>query len=196
MNEVKAVDNPNLVNVLHCDLPTLASIQHELVQSFPSTKFRYCKKMVVDIPDKAEQREIAITEHNRAHREAQENCKQILEEYYFPKMNRILKEIVANCKICTRSKYDRHPKKQFLGETPVPSHSGERLHIDIFSTDKKQFLTCVDKLSKFAIVQPIVTRTIADVRGPIIQAVNFFQKLRSFTVTMKGHLVQKPLLHC
>ena len=33
-----------------------------------------------------EQPEIVITEHNSAHRAAQENTKQILQDYYFPKM--------------------------------------------------------------------------------------------------------------
>lgn len=42
-------------------------------------------------------------------------------------------------KVCTKSKYDRHPKKQELGATPIPSYAGEMLHIDIFPTDKNCF---------------------------------------------------------
>jgi len=82
--------------------------------------------------------------------------KQLLSEYYFPKITKLASEIVANC--------NRHPLKHELGETPVPSHVGEMLHIDIFSTDKKYFLTCIEKFSKFAMVQPIPSRTIEDLK--------------------------------
>jgi len=49
-------------------------------------------------------------------------------------MAKLANEIVQNCRTCARAKYDRHPKKQELSETPIPSHTGEMLHIDIFST--------------------------------------------------------------
>jgi len=83
-------------------------------------------------------------------------------------MGSLEKEVVANCRVCTQAKYDRHPKKQEIGETPIPSHTGEMVHIDIFSTDRKLFLTCVDKFSKFAIVQPVVSRTIVDITAPLL----------------------------
>ncbi|KAH8394152.1 hypothetical protein KR215_011592, partial [Drosophila sulfurigaster] len=34
--------NPEVVNAIHCDLPTLAAVQHKLSTLFPSTKFRHC----------------------------------------------------------------------------------------------------------------------------------------------------------
>jgi len=69
--------------------------------------------------------------------------------------------------------------KQELGETPIPTHVGEILHIDIFSTDKKFFLTCVDKFSKFAMVQPIPSRTIEDLKAPLLQLMNVFPKAKA-----------------
>lgn len=94
-------------------------------------------------------------------------------------MSKLANEDVANCKVCNKAKYDRHPKRQELGSTPIPSYVGEMLHIDIFSTDKKIFLTSVDKLSKFAIVQPLSSRAIVDVRAPVLQLVNFYHKTRT-----------------
>jgi len=135
--------------------------------------------MVTDILDKNEQKEITVSEHNRAHRAAQENVKQIMQDYFFPKMTHMANEVVVNCKTCQKAKYDRHPQKQILGETPSPSYTGELLHIDIFSTDKKYFLTCVDKLSKFSIVQPIASRTIADVQTAILQLINFYRRTKT-----------------
>jgi len=118
---VKEVVNVNVVNAIHCDLHTLACIQLE----FPASKFWHCKRFVNDITDANEQSEIITFEHNRAHRAAQENVKQVLQDYYFPKMNKLANEVVIKCKTCTRAKYDRHPKKQELGVTPIPSYAGE-----------------------------------------------------------------------
>jgi len=129
MSELEDVIIPKGVNAFHCDLHTLAMIQDEVVRRFPSTKFWHCKNRVVDIFSVGERREILTTEHNRAHRSAQENVKQVLSEYYFPKMAKLANEIVQNCKTCARAKYDRHPRKQELGETQVPSQVGEMLQL-------------------------------------------------------------------
>jgi len=83
-------------------------------------------------------------------------------------MAKLANEIVTNCRTCAKAKYDRHPRKQELGETPVPSRVGEMLHIDIFSTDRKYFLTCIDKFSKFAVVQPIPSRTVEDFKPALL----------------------------
>jgi ribonuclease HI len=171
--------NKDVVNAIACELPILAFVQNKLVETFPSTKFWHTKRMVIDVLDKNEQKEIIIAEHNRAHRAAQENVKQIMQDYFFPKMTRLVNETVVNCKVCNRAKYDRHPQKQVIGETPIPSQVGEILHIDIFSTDKKYFLTCIDKFSKFAIVQPIASRTIIDIEPPILQLMNFFPNTKT-----------------
>jgi len=148
LEELADIIVPKGVNAIHCDLHTLAMIQDELVRQFPATKIWHCKNRVTDTFAVAERREVFTAEHNRAHRSAQENVKQVLSEYYFPKMAKLANEIVTNCRTCARAKYDRHPGKQELGETPVPSRVGEMLHIEIFSTDRKYFLTCIDKFSK------------------------------------------------
>ncbi|KAH8339635.1 hypothetical protein KR074_002912 [Drosophila pseudoananassae] len=53
---------------------------------------------------------------------------------------------------------------------------GEMLHIDIFSTDTKYFLTCIDKFSKFAVVQPVPSRTIEDLKPADLM--NIFPKAK------------------
>ncbi|KAH8266573.1 hypothetical protein KR026_002304, partial [Drosophila bipectinata] len=39
---LRSIINPKVVNAIHCNLPTLASIQHALVSNFPATKFWHC----------------------------------------------------------------------------------------------------------------------------------------------------------
>ena len=179
LKTVQDTVNPNVVNAIHCTLHTLALLQDSLTRQFPGTKFWYSKLFVIDIFDPNEQREIAISEHNRAHRAAQENVKQIMQDYYFPKLLKLAKEIAANCKICSKGKYQRHPKQQCISETQIPNYPGEILHIDIYSTDKKYFLTCIDKFSKFTIVQPIQSRTIIDLKIPLLQLINFFPQIKT-----------------
>lgn len=174
INELREIINPLTVNAIHCDLHILALIQHRLIELYPSTKFWFAPKFVNDISNTIEQREIIIAEHNRAHRTAQNVVETVLRDYYFPKMGNLTAEIISNCRICQGSKYVRHPKRQELGETPIPATVGERIHIDIFSTDSKHFLTCVDKFSKFAIVQHVKSRSTVDIVPAMLHLVNLY----------------------
>ncbi|CAD7001688.1 unnamed protein product [Ceratitis capitata] len=178
LKAMKQCVNPNVVNGLLCELHTLALIKNELATSFPGVKFRHTTKQVIDVFNKEDQREILQIEHNRAHRSCRENEQQVLENYYFPDLRKMLKEIVSNCKICHEAKYQRHPPKPEIGLTPIPSYPGEILHVDIYSTDKTHFLTTIDKFSKFAIVFPIKSRAIVDIKEPIYELLNFYKNTK------------------
>jgi len=84
LKSLKERVNTDVVNAVHCDLPNLASFQHELISHFPNTQFRYCKNFVQDKTDKNDQIELITAEHNRAHKAVKENVKQVLRDYYFP----------------------------------------------------------------------------------------------------------------
>ena len=159
----KIID-PNYINVFYCSLPHLALFQKDIIKHFSGTKFLHTEKYNLDITNKNDQLEYMNKEHNRAHRNAKENFKQLISEYYFPKMNNHLKEIVKNCKICLENKYQRHPPKTEIGPTPIPSQPREILHIDIFSTEGKLFLTCIDKFTKYATIRHIKSKTIVDIK--------------------------------
>lgn len=165
-------------NAVHCDLPTLAEIQDAIVSQFPSAKFLHTEKMVIDIVREDDQLDIVTTEHNRAHRSLRENITQIMEDYYFPGMKKLLKSIIANCKICKENKYQRNPPTPEIGATPLPQYPGEILHVDILITNKHLFLTSIDKFSKFASVIPIASRSILDVKTGLFQALARFRKVR------------------
>jgi len=92
-------------------------------------------------------------------------------------MTRIVTEVVTNCRVCSKGKYSRYPEKQAIAKTPVPTYVGEILHVDIFSTDGKYFLTAVDKFPKFASVKHISSRAIIDIKTPLLQLVSLFPKI-------------------
>lgn len=175
-----------MVNAIFCNLPTLAIIQHRLVQMYPGTRFWHSKLLVIDVFNRDEQREIVLVEHRRAHRAAQVNVKEILKEYYFPGIMKLATEIATNCRICAEQKYERHPVKQEMGVTPIPSVSGELVHIDIFSTDRRYFLTAIDKFSKFSMLIPISSRTIADIAPAILQVINYYQNINCIYCDNEG----------
>lgn len=177
--QIKDCLNPNVTNGLLCELPILGKIQRRITTEFPGIKFVHTKTLVTDILNEDDQKEILYTEHNRAHRSLKENMVQVLRDYYFPNMRKMLKEIVRNCKICQEAKYQRHPPNPGIGRTPIPSKPGEILHVDIFSTDRKYYLTCIDKFSKFALVQSIPSRSIVDIKEPLIRIMNFFKDTKS-----------------
>lgn len=149
---LKFAINPDVTNGIHCTLPTLSEIQNSIVSAFPGVKFINTELFVIDLINKDDQLETITTEHNRAHRGLHENFQQISREYYFPNMKKLLKTIITNCKICLENNYQLKPPDALIGQSPVPSKPGEILHIDVFIISKHLFLTCVDKLTKFAIV--------------------------------------------
>lgn len=175
---LSAVVNSTGTNVIHCDLPTLAEIQDRTVSSFPSTKFIHTGKLVMDVTREDDQWNIITTEHNRAHRSVQENFLQIIEDYYFPGIKKMLKSVIANCKICMENKYQRKPCNTEIAPTPIPDFPGQILHIDILITNKANFLTCLDKFSKFATVTPIASRNSLDIKTALLQVLNKFRNVK------------------
>lgn len=134
------------------------------------TKARFSQDIVRDITDENEQLEEIKRTHKFAHRNAQENTLQLLKICYFPSMNKILKNFVKNCEICNTEKYIRHPQKLIPVKTPIPTYPGEIVHIDIFSYHQNAlFLTSLDKLSKYVKVLPIKSRSITDIKDPLMQ---------------------------
>lgn len=176
---LKNIINPNVINGIHCELSILGQIQNHLLNSFPSVRFKFSKFFVLDVFNPDDQLEILLKEHNRAHRSLRENENQVLREYFFPDIRGKLKEIISTCKICKEAKYLRHPLMQKIGRSPIPSYPGEILHVDIYNTDRQYFLTSIDKFSKFAVVHPIPSRAIVDLKVPLINILNLFHNTRT-----------------
>lgn len=63
-------------------------------------------------------------------------------------MTKLVNKFVSNCKSCSKAEYERYTLKQEPGVTPTPTYARELLHIDIFSTDMKYFLTYLYRLTR------------------------------------------------
>lgn len=166
--------NPHVINGIKTEEQIMGLIQEFYPLYFSSYKTRFTQKIVENVQSESAQDDIIIEYHKRAHRNANENRLQILEKYYFPKMNSKVKEIVKQCETCKENKYDRHPNNPILKHTPIPEYPGHILHIDIYSTEKHLVLTALDKFTKFAQTKLLKSRAIEDVRKPLRELLFFF----------------------
>lgn len=159
--------NPSVTNCIKTSDAILGKLQEIYKNNFTQYKVKYSRTMVKDLQNEEEQEIEIINEHNRAHRNSNENKIQLLTKFYFPRMNAKIKNITSSCKICKENKYDRHPNKILLQETPIPLFPGQIIHIDIFMTEGKVILTAIDKFSKFAQARILKSRSVEDVKEPL-----------------------------
>lgn len=166
--------NPGTINGLQTEEAIMGKIQKIYPLHFRNYKIRFTSKIVQDISDENEQDEKILSIHRRAHRNARENGDQILEKYYFPKMNKKIRFLVKRCTTCSENKYDRHPNTQIINPTPIPNYPGHILHLDIYSTNNKLVLTAIDKFTKLAFCKPIKSRAIEDIKQPLRDVLFFY----------------------
>lgn len=139
------------VNAIYSTEEIYFEIRQLLRDNFPQINFVFTSTKNRNITDENEQEYLIVTEHERAHRNFRENYAQIKEKYFFPKMRERIKTNAVNCEICKKQKYDTHPRKQVLNETPIPNSVGQYLQMDIFHAGKKLYYSTIDRFSKFVI---------------------------------------------
>lgn len=122
-----------------------------------------------------EQWEVICKEHHRAHRGAEENKLQLLRKFYFPKLSQKMHDFVTNCQLCHENKYDRNPIHFPIQKTPIPIQPFQIAHIDILFIDNLQYLTCVDKFSKYAQVRLIESRAAVDLIPAVKEVLSEFK---------------------
>jgi len=103
------------------------------------------------------------------HKGVIENYEHIKRNYYFPYMKEKINKHINDCTTCQRVKYDRQPPQLNLEITETPKKPMEIIHMDIFQMMSHQFLTIIDKFSKFATAYSIQDRTEKTIVGKIIK---------------------------
>lgn len=167
LDNLKKCLNPSVTNCIKTSDEILGKLQEIFSTNFGRYKAKYTRTMVQDLTNEDEQEEEIIREHERAHRNSSENKVQLLKRFYFPKMSAKIKKVTKLCKICKENKYERHPNKIMLQETPIPEFPGQIVHIDIFITERKPVLTAIDKFSKYAQAKVLQSRATTDIKEPL-----------------------------
>lgn len=155
IENLKTVVSHNRVNAIYCSMEIFFLLEEDILNSFPNKKFVYTNTKVKDITNLTEQLDIVEEVHSRAHRNAKNNYEEARRTYYWPKMKRDFQNWVNNCEICKTQKYERVPTKQLIGSTPIPATVGESISMDLFYIDNKQYVTSVDRYSKYLIIHQI-----------------------------------------
>lgn len=145
-------------------------IQEVYKKHFEKTgHFVLTQNRVADINIEAFQNALISKEHERAHRGITENENQLKRSYFFPGMHAKIKKFVNTCTICNAHKYDRRPYNIKISPRPRTERPMDRIHMDIFSIDRHNFLSLVDAFSKHAQLIPMDTKNLIDVKNALTQ---------------------------
>lgn len=143
-----------------------------------SGHFVFTQLQVEDVANETRQDALISREHERAHRGIHEVESQLKRSYFFPKMQNKIKLFINTCKICNVHKYERKPYNIKLSPRPVTSKPLDRVHMDIFSIDKRSFLSLVDSFSKHTQLIHIETKNLVDVKNALAQYFSTFSTPR------------------
>lgn len=122
---------------------------------------------VEDVTSEERQNFLITKEHERAHRGINEVENQLKRAYFFPRMHKKISAAINTCTICNAHKYERKPYNIKISPRPATRKPMERVHMDIFSINKCNFLSMVDSFSKFAQMIPIDTKNLIDVKNAL-----------------------------
>ncbi|GBP12949.1 Retrovirus-related Pol polyprotein from transposon gypsy [Eumeta japonica] len=112
--------------------------------------------MLTEVNDREQQLKIMKSAHekNDAHIGSALLYETLKRQYYWKKMKDDILKYVHNCHVCKRNKYERRPPKTPLEYTVTPEVS-EIWHIDTLVIDVVQYLTVIDKFTKYFAAEKI-----------------------------------------
>lgn len=170
-NLLHAVSNQN-INAIFTTEEIFFKIKENIKKKFPTVKFVYSPNKTTNIMDRNEQLRIVDETHKRAHRNYKNNILEISEKYFWPQIKKDCKQYSIKCEICLTEKYERHPKKEILKPSPIPTNPGFSIHMDIFHLSNKLFVSTSDRFSKYFYLREIPNkRNIAMVIEEILSQV-------------------------
>lgn len=187
----------SIINGIFCSEEIMGPLQTVYKDICTKLRARYSQKCLIDIVSEDEQRNIIFDEHKRAHRNYDENKLQISRIYYWPKMGAIIKQQVQKCQTCQIAKYTRHPDKPEFQEVPIPTHSAQIFQIDLFTIEREWFITLIDSFTKFAMLAPIKSRAIVDIKRPFFEILNRISKPEMIVIdnepSLKSSIIRSKL---
>lgn len=145
---------PNKLSAIMADDETFKILQSTYSKYFAQSKlFKLirCKILLEDIRNPDDQDKLINEYHsNHNHRGIQETLEHLKRDYFFPYMKSKITQCINHCNICQAMKYDRRPPKPVFEKPEIPSKPLDIVHMDVYSINKRNILTLIDKFSKFA----------------------------------------------
>lgn len=169
--------HPNRINCIMCPESVINTLQVAYRNYFrrnPQFKIKLTQVSLQDLRTLEEQNQVIEKTHDRAHRGIDENHHVISQQYFFPKMKAKITAYINRCDQCLGNKYERNPYKIKYDLTPIPKKPLDIIHIDIFISNPDLFIAAVDKLSRFATLIPIKSRSIPDVKRGLVKFISTY----------------------
>lgn len=144
-------------------------------------KFVRCSYHAVDMPTEDETFAQIHQYHKNetGHTGINENYEGLKRLIYFPNLKLLVQKYVDNCDICNRSKFDRNPIRPKFNLTETPTDVNQIIHMDVYTNSKSNFLTFIDRFSKFASCFYLEDRNNQTI----------IEKIRQY-ISQKGHFVK------
>lgn len=134
-------------------------------------------------------------ETKTTHRGIQENLQSIKKSFYWPNMDKDVRDYVNTCATCQKSKYERHPNKLVFKPTPIGYEPFDHLYIDTYKYAGQAFLTIVDSFSKLGQAYPLKSINSIDTANSILRFLNHFGLPRKITcdngIEFKNDVIQE-----
>lgn len=164
-----------------------------------SVQFFECTERVVYVEDEKEQRAIIIKHHEgkTCHRGVKETMVRIRRNYFWENMQNTVAAVLNACEPCKLMKYQRKPIKPTLQLTCTQDAPFQELFIDLFSIEKKYYLTIVDAFSKLGQAIEIASRQTAEVARALIKYFSMYgipKKITSDPGTEFNNQLMRELL--
>lgn len=153
---IKDYVQPNINTGFISNEQTFKTLSKLMTTTFKTENIKLirCKHLAIDIQDVDMQHRLILEEHNDSnHRGIAENTERLKRKYYFPKLKVQINSLINRCEICQTLKYNRNEKPIKLQMSENPTRPIEVVHMDIFFIEKEQFLTILDKFSRFGVAQ-------------------------------------------
>lgn len=153
-------------------------VQLKLIEMYnKSIKFCRCAFHAKDMGSEDEAYRYISRYHKNetGHAGINENYNGLKSLIFIKNLKTLIQKFINNCDVCNRVKYDRKPIKPHFHISETPNDMNEIVHTDTFTISKHNFITFIDKFSKFAVALPLENRN----------SITLVEKLRLF-FSLKG----------
>jgi len=121
----------------------------------------------------AEFKEIILQSHEKLlHPGIQKMTKLFKENHFFPNSQLLIQNIINECNICNLAKTEHRNTKMPFKITPNPEHCRDKFVVDIYSSEGKHYISCIDIYSKFATLEHIKTKDWIECRNALMRIFN------------------------
>ena len=110
-----------------------------------------------------QRRALVWSKHCLQHDGADKTIKNLKDNHYWPNMEKEIKTWINNC-VCQKKKKNRH-KPAETGQSRIIQDALEEVAIDLYEYDNAEYLTILDRWSKFKECIKVASKNSADVKA-------------------------------